>query len=215
MHMLDMQCYAHVVLCACCTCGAMYIWCCVHDCTSGTMSMWCCVHVVHIVLCTWVMCTCRAYGTVYMWCMWCCVRPMLCTRCRVGIMYMWNCVHIVQVVQCTCGILYMWCRWCRVYVMLSTCCVGGVVYMRHHVHVPHMVQVYMRYYTNVVHVVMQACDTMYFHCVAVVLGLRTILKIHPLSLHAHTFSPLFHHHVITSASLSSLNGLPFFFPKYY
>jgi len=68
MYMMDMQCYAHMVLRACCTCGAMYIWCCVHDCTSGTMSMWCSIHVVHIVLCTWVMCTCRVYGTMYMWC---------------------------------------------------------------------------------------------------------------------------------------------------
>ena len=39
MYMLDMQCYVHVMLRACFTCGAMYIWCCVHDCTSGAMSM--------------------------------------------------------------------------------------------------------------------------------------------------------------------------------
>ena len=30
MYMLDMQCYVHVVFHACCTCGVMYIWCCVH-----------------------------------------------------------------------------------------------------------------------------------------------------------------------------------------
>ena len=71
MYMLDMQCYIHVVLRACCTCGVMYIWCCVRDCTSGVLSMWCCVHVVHMVLCAGVhvmhmlLCTCCAYGVVY------------------------------------------------------------------------------------------------------------------------------------------------------
>jgi len=37
MYMLYMQCYVHIVLHACCTCGAMYI---------------CCVHVENVVLCT-------------------------------------------------------------------------------------------------------------------------------------------------------------------
>jgi len=50
MYMLDMQCYVHVVLHACCTHGSMYIMCCVHNCTSGVVSMWCHVHVVHKVL---------------------------------------------------------------------------------------------------------------------------------------------------------------------
>ena len=80
MYMLDMQCYVHVVLHAYCTCGAMYIWCDVHDCTSGVVCMWCCVYVVQVGLCvggfvymscTWhcvhmVSGTCRACGTVYM-----------------------------------------------------------------------------------------------------------------------------------------------------
>lgn len=48
-----------------------------------------------------------------------------------------------------------------------------------------------------------------------VLGLGIILKIHPLSLHSHIFSPLFHHHVTKSSSLSSLNGLTLCFPKHY
>jgi len=39
MYMLDMQCYVHVVLRACCTCGVVYIWCCVHDSISGVACM--------------------------------------------------------------------------------------------------------------------------------------------------------------------------------
>jgi len=61
MYMLYMQCCVHMVLCACSTYGAMYIWCCVHDCTSGALSMWCRVHVVHVVSC--------ACGVMYMSCM--------------------------------------------------------------------------------------------------------------------------------------------------
>ena len=37
MYMLDMKCYVQVVLRACCSCGAMYIWCSVHDCPSGVV----------------------------------------------------------------------------------------------------------------------------------------------------------------------------------
>lgn len=38
-YMLDMQCYVHMLLRACCTCGDMYIWCGVHDFTSGVVCM--------------------------------------------------------------------------------------------------------------------------------------------------------------------------------
>jgi len=73
MYMLYMQCYVHMVLCACCTCGSMHIWCCVHDCTSGAVSIWCRVHVVHRVLCV--------SGVVYMSWICCCVHVVLCTCC--------------------------------------------------------------------------------------------------------------------------------------
>ena len=39
VRMLDMQCNVHRVLCTCCKCSIVYIW--------------CCVHVVHVVLCTY------------------------------------------------------------------------------------------------------------------------------------------------------------------
>jgi len=39
VHMLDMQCCIHRVLCTCSICSAMYIW--------------YCVHVVHVELCTY------------------------------------------------------------------------------------------------------------------------------------------------------------------
>lgn len=61
MYMLYMQCYVHMVLCACYTYVVMYIWCCVHDYTSGVVRMWHCVHVLHVVLCE--------CGVVYMSCM--------------------------------------------------------------------------------------------------------------------------------------------------
>jgi len=59
--MLDMQCYVNVVLRACCTCGAMYVWCCVYNCISGVVCIWCCVHVIHMALCVG--------GALYMSCM--------------------------------------------------------------------------------------------------------------------------------------------------
>lgn len=37
MYMLDMQCYVQMVLRTCCTCGTMYILCCLHDYTSGVV----------------------------------------------------------------------------------------------------------------------------------------------------------------------------------
>jgi len=52
-----------MLLCACCTSGTMYIWCCDHDFTGGVVSMWCHVHVSHMVLCVG--------GVVYMLCIWC------------------------------------------------------------------------------------------------------------------------------------------------
>ena len=81
MYMLEMQCYVQVVLCEFCTCGAMYIWCGVHDCTNGVVCMWCCVHVVQVTLC--------ASGAVYM-------------------SYMWRCVHVVSNTCRVCGTMYMW-----------------------------------------------------------------------------------------------------------
>jgi len=51
MYMLDMQFYVHVVLPSCCTCGAMYIWCGVHDFESGVVYIWRWVHIVQVVLC--------------------------------------------------------------------------------------------------------------------------------------------------------------------
>ena len=80
MYMLDMQCYVHVVLRACCTCAVVYIWCCVHDCTSGVVCMYYCVHVVQVALCVG--------SVVYMSCMW-------------------HCVHVVSRTCPTCGIMYM------------------------------------------------------------------------------------------------------------
>jgi len=78
-----------VVLCACCTCGAMYVSSGVHDCIIGVVFMWCCVHVTQVALC--------AGGVVYMLCTWCCVHVLcICHAC--GTMYIWYCVHIVQVV---------------------------------------------------------------------------------------------------------------------
>lgn len=44
-------CYMHFVHMVLGTCGAMYIWCGVHDCMSGVVCMWCSVHVVQVVLC--------------------------------------------------------------------------------------------------------------------------------------------------------------------
>lgn len=61
MYILYMKFYIHMVLCACCTYGAMYIWYCMHGFTSGVVRMWCHVHVIHVVLC--------ACGVVYMLCM--------------------------------------------------------------------------------------------------------------------------------------------------
>jgi len=93
MYMLYIQCYVRMVLCACCTIGNMYIWCCVHDCTSGVAYMlyiWCCVKVV--------MCTCCAYGVVYMWCR----------------------VHVVHVVLGTSDIVYTLYKWYDVHVELCT-----------------------------------------------------------------------------------------------
>jgi len=139
MYMLGMQCYVQVVLRACCTCGAMYICCGVHDCMSGVMCMWCCVHVVSH--------TCHACGTVYMW----------------------YCVHVVQVAWCTCGVVNMLCRWRCVHVMMCTRCVGGEVYHWYYVHVVHMVLVHMWYCVHVIHVVLRACGIMYVHHVVMVL----------------------------------------------
>ena len=79
MYLLYMQCYVHMVLCACCTCGVMYIWCCVNDNTSAVVGMWCHVHVVHMVFC--------ASGIVYMLFIWYCVRVVLCTCRACGVVY--------------------------------------------------------------------------------------------------------------------------------
>ena len=49
--------------------------------------------------------------------------------------------------------------------MLCTRCAGGVVYRWYCVHVVHVVLVYMSYYVHVVHAMLQACGTMYVHCV--------------------------------------------------
>ena len=62
VHMLDMRCYIHMVLCTCCICNDMYIWCRVHVvhvmlCTYGGVCM-----IVHVELC--------ACGVVYMLFMW-------------------------------------------------------------------------------------------------------------------------------------------------
>jgi len=51
MYMLYMHFYVHMVLCACCTYGAMYILCCVNDCRSGAVGMWCYGHVVPCICC--------------------------------------------------------------------------------------------------------------------------------------------------------------------
>jgi len=117
MYMLDMQCYVNVVLCACRTCGVIFIWWCVHDFTSGVVCMQCCVHVLQVALC--------ASGALYISCMWNCVQVVSCTCPVCGTMYMCYCVHIVQVVQCTCGIVNTLCRWCNLHVMLCTHCEGG------------------------------------------------------------------------------------------
>jgi len=109
-----------MVLCACCTCGVMYIWCYVHDCTSGVVSIWCCVHVIHVVLCT-----SHAYGVVYMWC-YVHVHVVLCTFGIVYMLYMWRCVHIVQVVLYTCDIVHTLCRCFYVQLVLCTCCTYGI-----------------------------------------------------------------------------------------
>lgn len=77
MYMMYIKWYVHMVLCAWYTCGAMYIWCCVHDFRSGAMSMWCCVDVVHMVLCV--------ASVVYMSCIWCFVHVVLCTCCACGV----------------------------------------------------------------------------------------------------------------------------------
>ena len=86
MYMLDMQCYVHVLLHACFTCGAMYIWCCVHDCTSDDVCMWWCVHVGQVALCVG--------GVVYMSRMWNCVYVVWCTCLACGTMYMSATHHV-------------------------------------------------------------------------------------------------------------------------
>ena len=76
MYMLYMQCYVHMVLCACCTCGAMYI--------CGVCM------ILHVVLCT--------FSVVYMLYTWYHVQVMLCTCHACDIVYMWCCIHVVHVV---------------------------------------------------------------------------------------------------------------------
>jgi len=119
IYMLDMWSCVHMVLCACwiysvvyrrcyvhvgyvmlyvaCTCGVMYIWCCVHDYAIGVVNMWCCVHVVHMVLC--------AGDVVYMSCIWYCVHVVSCTCHACGAMYVYHFVHNIHVLQCICGIV--------------------------------------------------------------------------------------------------------------
>ena len=57
MYMLDMQCYVHIVLCACWICSVVY--------------RGCYVHVVYVVLCT--------YGVVCMLYKWYYLHMVLCT----------------------------------------------------------------------------------------------------------------------------------------
>lgn len=102
MYMLDMQCCVHRVLCTCCICSVMYVW--------------CCVHVVHLVL--------FSYGVVCM-----IVHVVLCTCYTYGVVSRWCYVHVIHRVLCTCGVVYTLYRWYDVRVVLCTRCACGVVYM--------------------------------------------------------------------------------------
>ena len=101
-------------------------------------------------------------------CMWCCVHVIHVMLYTCGFVYMSCMCYCVHVVWCMCGVVYALCRWCHVHVMLCTCCAGGVVYKWYYVHVisgngVHVVLV------HVILVVLGACNTMYVHCVVMVL----------------------------------------------
>jgi len=70
-------------------------------------------------------------------------------------MYMWHCVHIMQVVLCTCDVLHMLRRWFFVQLVLCRYCTYGTPAHG--------------YFVRVVHVLLWVCDTMYVHCVVMVL----------------------------------------------
>jgi len=102
--MLYMQCYVHMMLCACCTYGVV--------CTIIQVVLWAC-------------------GVMYVLYMSCNVHVMFRTCRACDARYMWCCVHVIHVVlctHCTCSVVYMLSRWHHVHLMFCTCCVGGAMY---------------------------------------------------------------------------------------
>jgi len=83
--MLHKRYYVHIVLCACCLCGTMYIY--------------FCVNVVCVMSCT--------YSVVCMLYMWGCVHMLRCACCTCGATSMWCYAHFVYAVLHVCGVVYV------------------------------------------------------------------------------------------------------------
>jgi len=117
VHMLDMRCCVHMVLCTWWICSVVYIWHGVHVvymmlCTCGVVYIWHCVHVTHVVILTCGLCICFTSGVVYalcncvmyMLCRWCCVHVV-----NVILLYMWYCVYVIHAFLCMFGTVYVHC----------------------------------------------------------------------------------------------------------